>query len=267
MQPDIPDPPKAPAATRRPSRETPSVEPPSMQPAAARGGLAAFLRRYLVSDHYWETATGGTFHLVAILMAFIIGTAWGNRDTTLKDLRSQQVVLTVLAQEIGTLRAHVDALKRMPPSTCEDGFTGTKWNTPVWDDVSKSEKYLLIDEKFYPRIRDIYTRVATARQYSSVTPDCAGHVDALAKDLQKFLDDPRDGMQAHINAAKAGRANLLWSSLWQIVLLTVAGLVVVWSLPPAARAAEFLLRRRALEREARDAVAASESKADPGAAP
>ena len=113
--------------------------PPGMK--AGAGG-----RKVRQKEPKRESAIHGTFHLFAVLLAFIMGNLFAVHSENQKDLRSQLAVLHALDWELGRVAGRIGEFSRTKKPPCAIPWQAAPVETKVWQDVSTRDSVLLLRE-------------------------------------------------------------------------------------------------------------------------
>ncbi len=222
--------------------------------------LVASVGRFVI-ESYWPTVREGFFLFMATLLAFTLASAWAAREATLRDLRGQIVVLGPLAREVSRLaisvqdeERRVDAVRALAsgsansPTPCSTGFRDERgesvFKTPFWQAISTSDRIVIIEEKRYQELQEVYADVAAAPQMVAMDPEgCL----VFLQYLEKKIDPLQNHLRSDIATAKAKAKKLDWlgsMDLWRSLLEAVLALVGMIALLPIVLHAARVTRSR-----------------------
>lgn len=227
-------------------------EAADVSPRAADGphSTKTAMWSYLISNEYADTVVHGLFHFVVIMLAFVVGNVWANREATLQVIRGQYAVMILLDDELNRLQTHALRLsrdKRLQP--CKDGFSSQNWSTKQWDSMRREDlAYLLANWDFYKGLVGVYNDVKT-RASQGVSAASVERCTELWAGASKRLNEFRQTMTTHRNELGEqlknyeGWRGVVSPTNMRIYGWILVGLVAVITLPVALRAFENTLRR------------------------
>lgn len=236
--------------------EASSSAPAELRAASVDDGFWGRLHRYLVGS-YMPTLMHALFHLMGVLLAFIMASAWAARETDLKDTRTELAVLKALANEASALHKRAQDLNVGPTyKDCPRTFYLTDkkdtsvFSAPVWQSVYVSDHALIIGSTLYDKFERTYSELGLAPTISRLySPSkCAiflrqkeSALLGLAVEANKNIKEAED---------KLGKLDgALWSPrydrhikytlfAWILIILSPAGFYVaelIWKDQVAAR--------------------------------
>jgi hypothetical protein len=181
-------------------------------------------KRYFVGS-YVPTLMHALFHLMGVLLAFIMASAWNARESDLRDYRTQLAVLNALRDEANFLEATADSLTKRPIiGKCSDLlFAEDKkpvFQTPVWLGVYVSENALVIGSALYEDIKETYRQLDSAPRLAGLIADNE-KCQEFFNERKQMLDRLVDTMNANIKVARDQMQALdaaLWSPRYDVFI-------------------------------------------------
>ncbi len=223
-------------------------------PPRPEEGLLVSLGRYLVSS-YLPTLMHALFHLMAVLLAFIIGTVWAAREADLRDIRAELAVLRPLAGEATRLKDKSDILVKNPPEPCADGFTvgihEESFKIPLWSRILSGEQAFVIDQAVFDKVqvgfKTLGEAVETSKSKTNIAQcrNLAEDTNTALVSLKKTLDDRVTELQTKQTELKRGFRP---EGLMRYVLLALVAWVLVILVPPGIYTAGVIRKRRGKQR-------------------
>jgi hypothetical protein len=219
---------------------------PTSGAGAESDGFWPRFKRYLVGS-YVPTLMHALFHLMGVLLAFIMASAWSARENELKDVRTQLAVLNALLQEADGLYKQANNWDLdAPPNPCSRAFysadtspsssTGGQaagagreqkipellFTTPIWQGVFVSDHALVIRKDTYNELRQTYGDLALAPAATAVK--CGGFLKKIRGQLERLkndLDSDRGDAESRLTTLD----NALWSPRYDRNIRTI---LLVW---------------------------------------
>lgn len=172
-------------------------------PSSVHHGLRhawAQLKRYVTHD-YVPTLMHAMFHLMAVLLAFILASAWNARETDIKDLNAKLGITNVLQREAAFNSGYAQDLldrpaTRRPPCPgifFKNGKDGElAFSTTRWDGFNNSGQAVVLGTTRYAEHVTLYDRVDEAFRYLTNQPETTkrfGATEACTEALEKIQKD------------------------------------------------------------------------------
>lgn len=218
-------------------------------------GFAICLWLYL-RERYWPTIKDALFQFLAVLLAFVLASAWAAQDARVRALNGQIAVTRLLVQEAAGLREVVQSLaakldedifqnSQTPNSNkslvtpCTVGFAdknGPFLTTPVWQSILASERVIVLGDKRFGELRKTYANLSRVRVTSRFlsAQQCKELLSTMDKNwlgpLQNHLSQDITNAQRGVRQLERfGSVSLWWGLFWTmlIVLVLIAALPLI----------------------------------------